>query len=80
LSSGSPDPNQINRSSRLLFDSIAGSKHEIENLQSLPMSDPIPEIEHLYFFLIFKDQTAFGIKPISKSSDLDINSISLGGG
>jgi len=28
---------------------------EIENLQSLPMSDPIPWIEHLYFFLIFKD-------------------------
>ncbi|MDZ7583233.1 MAG: hypothetical protein U0938_00220 [Thiobacillus sp.] len=32
------------------------------NLQSLPMSDSIPEIEHLYFFLIVKDQTAFTVK------------------
>jgi hypothetical protein len=41
---------------RFSFNSIAGSKDGIVNLQSLPMSDPIPEIEHLYFFLIFKDQ------------------------
>lgn len=26
------------------------------------MSDSIPEIEHLYFFLIVKDQTAFTVK------------------
>ena len=26
------------------------------------MSDPVPRIEHLYFFLIVKDQTAFSVK------------------
>ena len=26
------------------------------------MSDPVPRIEHLYFFLIVKDPTAFTVK------------------
>jgi hypothetical protein len=59
LSSGSPESSGATRA---CFNSIAGSKDEIENLQSLPMSDSIPEIEHLYFFLIVKDQTAFTVK------------------
>ena len=41
-----------------MFDSIAGSKDGIENLQSLPMFSPIPRTETLYFFLIVKDPTA----------------------
>ena len=31
-----------------------------------PMSNPIPGIEHLYFFLIVKDQTACSVKTDSQ--------------
>jgi len=48
-------PGHATGTTRACFNSIAGSKDGIENLQSSPMSDPVPEIEHLYFFLIFKD-------------------------